>query len=141
MIKNKKTQMSIIESLFMIMLFVSFTTYYSYSPNDVMPESDYSVSISSAVDMIYSSDEFREKIFSENLTDNGVSDFKWQELNQTISKMFYNYEFKISDDNITKTIFSCKTGMYNKLFSEKIMFYNKNYSSSGFKIIRLGVCY
>jgi len=141
MINKKKTQMSIVESVFMIMLFIAFTTYYSYDVNVLVPEQDYTFTVNSAVDSIYYSNDYRVDVFTENLTNSAVSSAKWSGLNQTLSKMFYNFEVVIRENNNSKTIFSCKPGMYSKMFSERMMFCGNDFSNCNFRALRVGVCY
>ena len=139
----KKSQMSIIESVFMIMLFVVFSTYYSYDTNSLIATQDYTFSIDSAVNSIYYSDDYRNIIFEEDLLNSTIDFVKWDSMNQTLSNMFYNFELVITDDtgNYSKTIFECKQGMYNKLLSERMFFCGADLDNCNFRVLRLGVCY
>ena len=135
----KKSQITVAEIPLLILLISSSIIYFTYEPNiNLIQNKDYSVTINSFLNAIYSSDEFRNIIMKENLSSVTITE-NWTNMSKLLNETFGKYELIISNNTVSKKIFSCNT-TYNKFFSEKIISIQNN-SDFEFRKIKLGVCY
>lgn len=137
MILIKKAQFSVIELIFLILLFSLISSYIFFDFK--ISHKDYNVMLETGLDSIYYSEGFREEILAENLGVEGLTQ-DWTLLNQTLSKMFNKFEFIILSSSDSKIIFSCGE-ISGKLFDERIISIDGNGDNYDFRKIRLGVCY
>jgi len=139
--KNTKSQISIIEIIFIILLLSVFFSYYSYNPDMFFQEKEYKNELNTIADSIYYSENYRDLIINENLTNNSIDYTKWNNFNQTISKLISNYEIIIRENNLSKNIFNCSGKIKNREFVERIIFCNNLSTVCKFRKIQIGGCY
>ena len=139
MMNLRKSQFSIVETIFVILLFLSVIGTYTLYNNNYNSK-DYSISLESAIDSIYYSLDYRELFINENIEISAITE-DWSFLNNTLSNMFNKYELILLDESqtISKTIFSCEE-VNGKMYTERIISINSG-NQFNFRIVRLGVCY
>lgn len=132
----RKSQISVIELPFMFLL-LGFILFYFYSSID-FNETSHKLEIESFLDSIYYSENFRTQIFQEDLSSLIVTS-NWSNFSQIASISFLNYELIISNNTVSKKIFSCNS-TYNKYYVENILSIENN-NNFEFRKIMFGVCY
>lgn len=135
---NLKSQISIVEIAFVLLL-LSFTAVYFSFNFDLSEPKNYQVNLDSSINSIYYSENFRNKIMSEDLSVEAYTN-DYSDLQLILDEMYLNYEFIISDNINSKKIFACSDNSM-KYYSEKIIAVPNNGNSFSFRKITLGVCY
>lgn len=133
--KSIKSQISIIELPFVFLFFSVFIGYIYFNPVDISYNSQ--ESLDSFIDSIYYSENFRDLIFSEDLSNSAVTE-DWSNLQIDLDSAFSNYELLIANKTVSKTIFSCNSS-YEEVFTQRILSI-QNSSVFEFRKITLGVC-
>jgi len=134
----KKTQISIIEIPFIFVLFSFIIGFLYFTSNSNLNLDTEDLTISSSLDSIYYSEEFRSNILKEDLSITNPSQ-NWSNLSIYLNKIFLEYEFVISNSTTEKKIFSCNA-KYSKKYFERIISIENN-TNFKFRKIKLGVCY
>ena len=137
MITGNKSQFASIEIILLILLF-AFSTAYFYKPIDSTLQ-DYKLNIDSALDTIYYSDDYRSIIMNEDISLSSHTE-DWSDINTTLSDFYRNFELILSDDNLSKNIFSCSGDFNTKYYTERVIAIEDN-DNFEFRKLRLGVCY
>ena len=135
--RNKLGQISVVEFSLIALFFSGFIIYLSVHSEPVS-NSYYSYNVETYLETISKTDSFRKNVFLENLSNTSLTQ-NWTTINNTIKKSYINYELKISNNSISKTIFSC-IGENGKFFSKIFI---SSYNSTLFepKTLMFGVCY
>jgi len=133
---NKKALISVFEIAFVFLIFSSSIIYFNKVSNQIEP--DYKLTIESSLNSLYYLNETRYIFMNEDLLSSTLTQ-NWTNISIYLNSSFKNYEFIISNNSISKKIFSCNA-TYNKYFSEKIIAISNN-TNFEFRKIRLGVCY
>lgn len=136
MIFTRKCQISIIEYSFVILLII---TGFGYLYNSYSVEtSDYKFTVESLLDSVYYSEDYRNIIMDEDLTNiNIIQD--WSSLLNLLEENLGKFELVISNDSNEKVLALCNETT-TKIFSERIISIKDN-SNFEFRKIKLGVCY
>ena len=134
---NKKTQISAFEMTLATILLFSSIMYFGYYI-DEKNIGIHKTQIDSFLDTIYYNEDFRIIIMSEDLSQASLTQ-NWTTFSTLLNTSFKRYEILISNETVTKTIYSC-TEISGKEYTEKIISIldNDNYE---FRRITLGVCY
>lgn len=135
---NLKSQLSIVEVAFVLLLFSFVAVYFSFD-FDLNEQKNYQVNLDSSLNSIYYSESFRNKIMSEDLSVEAFTN-DYGDLESLLENMYVNYEFIISDDVNSKKIFTCSDSSM-KYYSEKIISISDSGNIYNFRKIRIGVCY
>ena len=134
---NKKAQISAFEMTMATILLFSSIMYFGYYI-DEKSIGFHKTQIDSFLDTMYYSEDFRNIIMNEDLSQVTLTE-DWTNISLLLNTSFRNYEILISNETVTKTIYSC-TEDSGKEYSEKIIAILDN-DYYEFMKITLGVCY
>jgi len=132
----KKSLISVFEIGFLFFLFTGTLIYINLVPQPT--NQDYKFTIESSLNSIYYNQNNRMVFMNEDLSTTTVNgDFS--NISNYLDSIFLNYELIISNNSVSKTIFSCNSTS-EKFYGEKIISIRDN-TIFEFRKIRLGVCY
>lgn len=98
----KKAQFSIVEIIFLVLLFITISGYIFFDFK--IPDKDYHLYLESSLNSIYYSEDFRDLILNENMSISTLTE-NWSSFNSTLSKMGNNFDFTIVSDDSKKKNF------------------------------------
>jgi len=135
-IKSSKGLISVFEITFLFILFFSSITYFGILTNH--EEKDYKFNIESSLDTLYFYEQNRVLFMEEDLS-NLTTTGNWTNISNILNSIYLNYELVISNNSISKKIFSCNSSN-EKYYTERIISIENN-EIYEFRKIKLGVCY
>lgn len=136
MISIKKSQFSVIEVIFLVLLFSVISSYVFFDFK--IPQKDYNLLLETSLDSIYYSEDYRQIIIDESLILSSLTE-DWSQINVSLEKMLGDFELIVLDGSRSKVIVSCVESS-GKVFDERIITVDSG-DSYDFRKIRLGVCY
>jgi len=134
---KKKSQISAFEMTMATILLFSSIMYFGYYI-DEKNIGFHKTQIDSFLDTMYYSEDFRNIMMNEDLSQEALTE-DWTNVSLLLNTSFRSYEILISNETLTKTIYSC-TEVSGKEYSEKIIAILDN-DYYEFRKITLGVCY
>lgn len=132
-----KSQVSAFEMTLGIILLFSTVMYFGYYFGE-QNIGVHKTQVESFLDTIYYGEEFRNILMDEDLSQVNLTQ-NWANVSTLLNNSFRSYEVLVSNETVSKTIYSCN-GTSGKEYSEKIITIkdNNNYE---FRKLTLGVCY
>ncbi len=135
--RENKSQIAVFEMIFAVILLISSIVYFGiYIPDQ--SNGLHKIQVESFMNSIYYNEEFRSNFIMENLSQSIVTE-NFNNLTYLLNKSFSNYGFKISNESISKTIFSCNETLGKEINQKLIAI--KNNDIYEFRILTLEVCY
>ncbi len=137
-IKNRKSQITIIETIFMILLFFIFAGYlYGNDFNFFYNDYDYN-SIDTAMISIYKLNNFRVPVFEEDMNVSLVT-ADWNSLKDLLDMQFSEYTVSLLDLDDEKMVINSTTKNV-AYYSYDVFFFIDDYNNvSGFRYLRMRV--
>lgn len=132
----RRSQISVVEITLVLVMFASFIVYFGVLKQPVT--TDHQIEIDSMADALYASEEFRERIISEEL-DIRLATENWSNISTILNSTFAEYELVVGNLTDEKKIEDC-TGVYYKAYAERIITIKDN-DNYDFRKFRIGVCY
>ena len=131
----KRAQISVVEGILMILLFVFFFSSLTLYSQTTYTGS--SVNLDSLLDSIYYSENYRDIIMNEDLSSEELSQ-DWSEIESVLNNSVGSYELILLNKTTNKKITECQAS-YGKNFEERI--FGSSQDEYEFRKLRIGVCY
>ena len=136
MIKTKQGLFTVIEILFVVLLF-GFILTILLPPKQTLVE-NFGVSVDSYFSTITHSSTNRIIFIQENLSNSSITG-NWTNITNQLSRVFNSYYLSIGNLTFSKQISSCTPNAGEYRTQRIVAIYNN--SNYKFRIITLGVCY
>lgn len=132
-----KAQISIVESVLFIVLFLSFAYAYGTIHFQNEQQIETSIDVDTMMDLLYARNDTHQVIEAENLSTTTVTG-NWTNVTNMLSVSFSSYEIIVYNLSTEKYIVSCNA-TYSKRYSERLYAISNN-SNFDFRVLRVGVC-
>lgn len=136
--KFVKSQIAIVEFVFVMIIILSFSSYLFFNNFNVFNDFSNVDKVNSFVDSFCFLNSYKDLILNENLDSNQVSQ-NWDGFVLDFSKSISFFKIVLEENDKEKIIFDNMNNCFDKFFIKRIFFYQKN-NQFNIRILKVGVC-